>query len=85
MDTHLSANRPYGQCSTYFTETDDNDAHIQRQQARKRAQAVARQTQRNLAEELSNVTCDEYQDEILNCMEQMEVLDPTRDPHASID
>lgn len=63
----------YGHCSSFFTESDGNGIYAQREEARRQARAAARETQRALGEELSNITCDEYQDDILDHMEQMEV------------
>lgn len=74
MDHRNASQVPYGHCSTFFTELDDgHGVYAQRLEARKRTQAQARQTQKVLAVELSNVTSDEYQDDILSCMETMEV------------
>ena len=40
---------------------------------RERARLIARERQLELAEELSNVTCDEYKWDVLQHMEHMEV------------
>ena len=64
----------YGHCNSFFVESDGeyDGIYAQRQQERQKARAAARQAQRMLADELSNVTADEYQDDILDHMEQME-------------
>lgn len=65
----------YGYCDSYFVENhDDDDGVFARAAAdRERQRQIAKVTQKALAEELSQVTAEEYQDDILNHMENMEV------------
>ena len=63
----------YGQCNSYFVETQDDGLYAARAEERDRARAIARMQQRALAEELSRLTADEYQDDIMDHMEYMEV------------
>ncbi|KAK7188672.1 hypothetical protein DPSP01_013303 [Paraphaeosphaeria sporulosa] len=62
----------YGQCTSYFVETQDDGLYAARAEERDRARAIARMQQRALAEELSRLTADEYQDDIMDHMEYME-------------
>jgi len=63
----------YGQCNSYFVETQDDGLYAARAEERERARAIARMQQRALAEELSRMTADEYQEDIMDHMEYMEV------------
>lgn len=63
----------YGQCNSYFVESQDDGLYAARAEERERARAIARMQQRALAEELSRLTADEYQDDIMDHMEYMEV------------
>lgn len=60
----------YGQCDTFFI--DDDGVYAARAEARERQRALARMRQKQFAEELSRITADEYQEDILDHMEQME-------------
>lgn len=62
----------YGGCDSYFEEMDEG-IHIMRAEARERQRAVNRIHQKALAEQLSRVTADEYEEDILDHMERMEV------------
>lgn len=62
----------YGNCDSYFVDEDDG-LYAMRAEARERARAVARLQQRALADELSRMTAEEYQEDILDHMEHMEV------------
>ncbi|KAF2876968.1 G1/S-specific cyclin CLN2 [Massariosphaeria phaeospora] len=62
----------YGQCDSYFVEAHDDGIYAVRAEARERARAIARLQQRALAEELSRLTADEYQEDIMDHMEHME-------------
>ncbi|KAK7518952.1 G1/S-specific cyclin CLN2 [Phyllosticta citriasiana] len=62
----------YGNCDSYFVEMEDEGLYALRQEQRERARAMARMQQRALAEELSKMTADEYQEDILDHMERME-------------
>lgn len=67
---------PYGHCSSFFVESDDDGLYARRVEARQRREALhhqkARIIQGQLSEELSCITSDEYQDEIVDHMEVME-------------
>lgn len=62
----------YGNCDSYFVEAHDDGIYAIRAEARERARAIARMQQRALAEELTRVTADEYQEDIMEHMEYME-------------
>ncbi|KAI9682014.1 MAG: hypothetical protein M1817_000068 [Caeruleum heppii] len=59
-------------CDTYFVESQDDGMFAARAEARNRDRAIARERQLVLAEELSRLACDEYQDDVLSHMERME-------------
>jgi hypothetical protein len=63
----------YGYCETSFVERDDQGAFRQAAEHRERARQLNKERQRELAEELSILTSEEYQDDILDHMEKMEV------------
>ncbi|KAF2224541.1 G1/S-specific cyclin Cln1 [Elsinoe ampelina] len=64
----------YGYCDSYFVENhDDDDGFFARAAAqREHARAVARARSRQFADELSRLTADEYEEDVLDHMEQME-------------
>jgi len=68
-----SARVQYGHCSSYFHETDDVQ-YARRIVAREQARRVARDHQKLLAENLSLLTSDDYQEDILDHMEYMETI-----------
>jgi hypothetical protein len=68
-----SNKRYYGQCDSFFMVSDEDEAYTVAGRNRETARAIARQQHRKLAGELSRVTADEYQEEILDHMEDMEV------------
>lgn len=71
---HFSRSQPrYGQCDSYFVESEDDSIYLIRAEQRERARAIARMQQRALAEELSKITSDEYKSDIMVHMEKMEV------------
>lgn len=65
----------YGYCDSYFVENHDEDEGVYTRAAaeRERQRGVAKLQQKALAEELSRATSDEYQEDILDHMEHMEV------------
>jgi hypothetical protein len=65
----------YGQCESFFVDSHDNDDGIYavRAQEREHNRQIARDTQKMIQAELSRMTRDEYQDDILDHMEHMEV------------
>jgi hypothetical protein len=62
----------YGTCDTFFIQTDD-DAFTIADRNRERARAIARIQHRELGSKLSQLVADEYQDDILDHMEFMEI------------
>lgn len=69
----------YGYCDSYFVENhDDDDGMFARAAAdRERHRQMSKVTQKALGEELSQITAEEYQDDILLHMEHMEVNEIT--------
>lgn len=63
----------YGNCDSFFVESENDGIYAMRAEARERARAIAKMQQRALAEELSRMTSEEYQEDIMDHMEQMEV------------
>jgi hypothetical protein len=63
----------YGQCDSYFVESRDDGIYAMRAEARERHRAVSRMQQRAIAEELSRLTADEYQEDIMQHLIHMEV------------
>ncbi|KAK5015644.1 hypothetical protein LTR60_002778 [Cryomyces antarcticus] len=62
-----------GYCDSFFAESDDDDEiYAMRAEARERARVVARTRQREMAEDLSQMTREEYEEDILDHMENME-------------
>jgi hypothetical protein len=66
--------QPFPQpCESYFVESQDDEWFTSRRDARERAKQFARERQLLIAEDLSRLTCDEYQSDVLKHMEHMEV------------
>lgn len=65
----------YGQCDSYFVESHDDGIYAMRAEARERHRAVSKMQQRAIADELSKLTADEYQEDIMQHMIHMEVSD----------
>ena len=63
----------YGPCDSYFVDNSDDGIFAIRAELRDRSRAIARMQHRQLGEELSRVTADEYQEDHLDHMEHMEV------------
>jgi hypothetical protein len=63
----------YGQCDSYWVESHDDGVYAMRAEARERHRAVSRMQQRAIAEELSRLTADEYQEDVMQHMIHMEV------------
>ncbi|KAI9706688.1 MAG: hypothetical protein M1836_003698 [Candelina mexicana] len=57
-------------CDDYWVEP--YDATIVAAQSRERVKEYAKQRQLDIAAELSDITADEYQEDIIDCMEEME-------------
>jgi hypothetical protein len=72
FQTHYSK-QTYGPCDSYFVESVDDGLYAQRAREREHLRQAARQRQRELAEDLSRVTSEDYQEEILAHMEHIEV------------
>jgi hypothetical protein len=62
--------RRYGHCDSYFVESDEISLA---ERLREQRRQVINMRQADLARELSNVTADEYLEEVLDHMEYMEV------------
>jgi hypothetical protein len=62
----------YGNCDSYFVESHDDGVYAMRAEARERHRAVSKMQQRAIAEELSRLTADEYQEDIMQHMMHME-------------
>lgn len=64
----------YGYCESYFVQNHDDDDGVYARAAadQERARAHAKARQREFAAELSQLTADEYEDDILDHMERME-------------
>ena len=58
---------------SYFVESHENQERAIRGGLRERERLRKQQTQEAIAEELSSLTSDEYRDDILQHMENMEV------------
>lgn len=63
----------YGHCDSYFVVSDDEEFNLVAERKREQTRAIARAHQRQLGFELSKITADEYQEDILDHMEFMEV------------
>ncbi|KAJ8612471.1 hypothetical protein MRB53_037400 [Persea americana] len=63
----------YGHCDTFFVEQEEQGIFARRAAAREEKRAVNRDRQRSIANHLSNLACEEYRDDVLQHMEQMEV------------
>lgn len=74
MDCQQPPFANYGYCDTYFVENHDDDDGIFARAAadRERARAIAKVQQRHMAQELSQMTSDEYMEDVLDHMEHME-------------
>jgi hypothetical protein len=66
----------YQTCGSYFVETDHYDAAAARAEEKERAKFIARERQIAIGEELSYLAREEYQEDHLAHMEQMEVKRP---------
>jgi hypothetical protein len=63
----------YPQCDSYWVESEDEGLYAMRAEARERHRAIARMQQRAIGEELSRLTADEYQEDVIEHMMHMEV------------
>jgi hypothetical protein len=62
----------YNTCDTFFVQSDD-DVFSVAERTRERARAIARIQHRELGSKLSQLVAEEYQDDVLDHMEYMEV------------
>jgi len=62
----------YGHCESYFVVSEDEEFDMA-ERKREQTRAIARAHQKRLGFELSRITADEYQEDILDHMEFMEV------------
>lgn len=63
-------------CDSFFIESQDDEEEglfEARRQAKQRLQQMNAETQYNMAEEMSRMVSEEYQEDILDHMEHMEV------------
>lgn len=60
-------------CDSYFVENHDDRAKAVRDEMRERERFVHKQTQKAIAEDLSDLVSEEYGPEVLEHMERMEV------------
>lgn len=65
--------QPYRSCDSFFTESDDDTWYEQKAREREQHRLHAKEQQSHLASELSRITCDEYQRDVIQEMERMEV------------
>jgi len=63
----------YGHCDSYFVDNHDDGIYAIRAEARERARAINRMRQRAIADDLTRITAEEYQEDIMDHMEYMEV------------
>ena len=65
----------YGYCDSYFVENHDDDDGLYARAAAEREQQrdIARHRQKMLADTLSRITAEDYQDDMLSHMQRMEV------------
>jgi hypothetical protein len=63
----------YPQCDSYWVESQDDGLYAMRAEARERHRAIARMQQRAIGEQLSRLTADEYEEDVMEHMMNMEV------------
>lgn len=63
----------YGYCESFFVESDDQGIYARAAAERENARQIGKMRQKALAEELSRATAEEYQEDVLDHMEHMEV------------
>ena len=63
----------YGYCDSFFVESDDQGIYARAAAERENARQISKMRQKALAEELSRATAEEYQEDVLDHMEHMEV------------
>lgn len=63
----------YGYCESFFVEGDDQGIYARAAAERENARQIGKMRQKALAEELSRATAEEYQEDVLDHMEHMEV------------
>jgi hypothetical protein len=71
MAYQQTASSTFQPCETFFVESADDVPH--RLDPKEHARLVARERQYVMADELSRLTSDEYQDDILSHMLEMDV------------
>ena len=79
MAQHTRTGKRLPPCDSFFVESpEDEDEGLfeARRQARQRTQQINAETQYNMAEEMSRMVSEEYQEDILDHMEHMEVRIP---------
>jgi len=77
MAQHTRTGKRLPPCDSFFVESpedeDEEGLFEARRQARQRTQQINADTQYNMAEEMSRMVSEEYQEDILDHMEHMEV------------
>ncbi len=73
MSFHQNSNMAYHTCDTYFVESHDDGVFAARAEAREFAKIIARQRQELMANELSRQASEDYMEDIMKHMRQMEV------------
>ena len=77
------------QCDSFFIESDDQEDdgifESRRQAEERRVSELKAETQYNMAEEMSRMVSEEYQEDILDHMEHMEVSVPRSHEFALAD
>lgn len=76
MSHHTNTTRSYGHCDTFFVEGPDNGVFAARTDSHEYSKLIARQRQEMMANELSRQASDDYLEDILKHMKQMEVNIP---------
>jgi hypothetical protein len=66
----------FGQCDSFFIQNDE-DIYSMAERNRERTRAVAKVAHRQLGQKLSELTALEYQEDVLDHMEFMEVNCPS--------
>jgi hypothetical protein len=77
---HQPTQSRYGQCDSYWVESQDDGIYAMRADARERHRGIAKMQQRAIGEELSRLTADEYQEDVMEHMMHMEVSTCTWPP-----
>lgn len=77
MSHYTNSSRSYGHCDTFFVEGPDSDVFAARTDSHEYIKLIARQRQEMMANELSRQASEDYLEDILKHMKQMEVCMPS--------